>query len=173
MKVLCVAVLLLPSFVAFAQPSVYRAPKTVSRLPEPIRNVLEQQGCLIPVGILDHTNVIKGSFAKQGQIDWAVLCSISGKSHIQVFWGGSASCPSQTAPRSDAGDLYQDSNGKTEYYRGLGVVGKEYILSHHAAYDGPMPPSVTHEGINDMYLEKASIVYFCYQGSWQQLTGAD
>ncbi len=173
MKVLSMAVLLLTSTVALAQSSVYRAPRAVPSLPEAIRSVLEKQGCLIPFGILDHTNVVKGSFAKQGQTDWAVLCSISGQTHIQVFWGGPASCPNQIASRSDTGDLSQSSNGKTEYYRGLGVVGKEYILSHHAAYGGPTPPSITHDGINDMYLEKASVVHYCHQGKWQQLTGAD
>ena len=166
-------VLLLASAVTLAQSGVYRAPKVVPGLPEAVRNVLEKQGCLIPLGILDHTNVVKGSFAKQGQVDWAVLCSISGKSHIEVFWGGPASCPNQIASRSDEGDLSKISNGKTEYFRGLGVVGKQFILSHHATYGGTTPPPITHDGIDDRFLGKASVVHYCHEGKWQLLTGAD
>lgn len=173
MRVPGIVVLLFASSMAVAQSSVYRSPKSITGLPETIRIALEKQGCLIPLGVLDHTNVVKGSFAKQGQIDWAVLCSISGQSHIQVFWGSPVKCPNQIASRSDVGDISHASNGKTEYYRGLGVVGKEYILSHHAAYGGPTPPPITHDGINDIYLEKASVVYYCHEGKWQQLTGAD
>ena len=172
-KVLSVAVLLLVNAATLAQSGIYRAPNIVPGLPEEIRNALEKQGCQIPLGVIDHANVIKGSFAKQGQIDWAVLCSVSGQSHIQIFWGGPASCPNQIATHPDKNYLFRAPGGNEEYYRGLGVVGKEFILSHHGAYGGPTPPPITHDGIDDRYLEKASVVHYCHKGKWQQLTGAD
>lgn len=173
MKIRGATVLLLAASAALAQSGVYRAPKTVPGLPAAIRTALEKQGCLIPLGVIDHANIIKGSFAKQGQVDWAVLCSVSGQSRIQIFWGGPASCPDQIASHPDDNYLFRAPDGKAGYYRGLGVVGKDFIQGHHAAYGGPTPPPITHDGIDDRYLEKASVVHYCHDGKWLQLTGAD
>jgi hypothetical protein len=38
-------------------------------------------------------NVIKGEFARPGQTDWAVLCSVKGVPTILVFWDGSEKNP--------------------------------------------------------------------------------
>ena len=46
-------------------------------------------------------NVIKGEFAKPGQIDWAVLCSIGRVSSILVFWSGSETNPAEIEKTKD------------------------------------------------------------------------
>ena len=38
---------------------------------------------VLATGKLD--NVVRGEFAKRGQSDWAVLCSVNGVSSILVF----------------------------------------------------------------------------------------
>ena len=157
----------------FGQSAIYRAPATLTKLPTDVRIALEKQGCKIPHAVDGHDNAIKGSFAKQGQTDWAVLCSVAGNSHIQVIWGGPARCTDQVAARPDSYYLYSDSIRGEEYYRGLGVAGKKFIREAYEGYGGPKPPPITHDAIDDKYLEKASIVHYCYEGKWQQLTGAD
>jgi len=45
--------------------------------------------------------------------------------------------------------------------------------AHHELYGGPKPPPLHHDGINDMFVGKASVVWYRYQGRWLQRTGAD
>ena len=134
---------------------------------------LKKIDCLIPQGILDHTNAFEGEFAIKGQRDWTVLCSTKGKSHIHIFWGGPKRCPSAIAERLDEENLYEESSGSWEYDRGLGKVGEKFIMKHYETYGGPKPPPITHDAIDDGWLEKASVVHYCHQGKWLELTGAD
>ena len=85
---------------------VYIKPEQVKGLHSNIVIELKKLDCLIPQGIFDHTNAIEGEFAMKGQKDWAVLCSINGKSSIHIFWGGPKKCPSVIAERSDEEYLY-------------------------------------------------------------------
>jgi hypothetical protein len=152
---------------------VYTNPDQLRGVPTNIVIELKRLNCLIPQGILDHTNAIEGEFALKGQKDWAVLCSTNEKSHIHIFWGGPNKCPSAFAERSDKYYFYKQSNGDWEYYRGLGKVGKKFIVEHYKAYGGPKPPPITHDAIDDRWLEKGSVVHYCHQGEWVELTGAD
>jgi hypothetical protein len=152
---------------------VYINPDQLRGLPTNIVIELKKLNCLIPQGILDHTNAIEGEFALKGKKDWAVLCSTNGKSHIHIFWGGPKKCPGAIAERSDEDYLYKQSNADWEYYRGLGKVGEKFIIDHYEAYGGPKPPPITHDAIDDRWLEKASVVHYCHQGKWVELTGAD
>ena len=161
-----------PSYLEWKK-EVYTNPEQLKGLPSNIVTELKKMGCLIPQGILDHTNAIEGEFAIKGQKDWAVLCSIKGKSHIHIFWGGSIRCPSIIAERSDQENLYEQSRGVWEYDRGLGKVGEKFIMEHYEAYGGPKPPPITHDAIDDRWLEKASVVHYCHEGNWIKLTGAD
>ena len=49
---------------------------------------LQRRGCTIPQEHFtkEPHNVIRGEFAKPGQTDWAVLCSINRVSSILVYW---------------------------------------------------------------------------------------
>jgi hypothetical protein len=152
---------------------VYIKPEAIKGLPANIVAELKKLNCQIPQGILNHTNVIKGEFVVEGQKDWAVLCSTNGDTHIHIFWGGSNKCKSAIAEISDKNYLYKRPDGGWEYNRGIGKVGKKFIIEHYEAYGGPKPPPITHDAINDIWLEKASVVHYCHKGKWVQLTGAD
>jgi hypothetical protein len=52
-------------------------------------------------------------------------------------------------------------------------VGREYILKHYRAYGGPEPAAIDHQGINDSFVGKASVVRYFHAGKWLELTGAD
>lgn len=152
---------------------VYKKPDHLKGLPPNVVTELKRLNCMIPQGIIDHTNAIAGEFAIRGQKDWAVLCSINGKSHIHIFWGGPKKCSSVTGEESDDQYFYKESNGDWAYDRGIEIVGKKFIIEHYEAYGGPKPPPITHDAVDDMWLEKASVVHYCHKGKWIELTGAD
>jgi hypothetical protein len=137
---------------------------------------LQGRGCTVPQTYLSREphNVISGEFARKGQTDWAVLCSRGGKSSILVFWRGSTRSVSEVAKAPDRGFLQTTGEGGgVGFSRLIEAVGRDYILSHYKAYGGRRPPRVTHQGINDIYVEKASVVRYYHRGKWLELQGAD
>jgi hypothetical protein len=118
-------------------------------------------------------NVIKGEFSQPGQTDWAVLCSVNRVSSVLVFWNGSERNPAEIGKRKDVDGLQSWSGGRIVYSRAIEPVGRGYIHEHYKAYGGEKPPTIDHEGINDLFYGKASEVRYLYQGKWLHLTGAD
>jgi hypothetical protein len=149
-------------------------PSEFPELPKSLQVELQRRGCTIPqVPIKKRNNVIKGEFAKPGQTDWAVLCSIRRVSSLLVFWNGSGSDVSEIRKAPDIGYLQTAGGGKVEYSWGIDPVGEQYIVEHSERYPGPKPPPLDHEGINDAFVGKASVVHYFYKRNWLQLTGAD
>jgi hypothetical protein len=150
-------------------------PSEFTELPRTIRTELHRRGCLIPqpFGNGHRQNVIRGSFTQAGQVDWAILCSQRLSSTILIFRNGDSDVPAEFARRPDAGFLQVVQPNRIGFSRALGVASVEYIREHHARYGGPEPPALTHAGINDMFVEKASVVWYWHQGKWLQLTGAN
>ena len=70
-------------------------------------------------------NVIKGEFAKPGQHDWAVLCSVKGVSTILVFWNGSEKNPAEIAKMEDRIFLQGITADEIGYSRGHRRSGKK------------------------------------------------
>ncbi|MCZ6760793.1 MAG: hypothetical protein O7D29_10570, partial [Gemmatimonadetes bacterium] len=79
----------------------------------------------------------------------------------------------ELASRPDRGYLQSIGNGQIGFSRQLSTDGRELMLAHYRAYGGPKPPPIDHQGIDDSFLEKASIVLYFHEGKWLQLTGAD
>jgi len=118
-------------------------------------------------------NVIKGEFTRKGQVDWAVLCSRNGVSTILVFRNASGQDPSELARESDMDKLQGVAGHEIGYSRAISPVDRQFILDHYRTYGGPKPPTIDHQGINDAFVEKASVVHYFHAGKWLQLTGAD
>ncbi len=150
-------------------------PKAFSELPPDLVQELDRRGCTIPqVGSRRRGNVIKGEFARPGQTDWAVLCSIHGVSRILVFWNGSEKNPAAIGRSEDRSLLQGGTPAEGIFYsREVAPVGKSFIMEHYRAYGGPKPPPIDHQGINDAFVEKASSVWYFYRGKWLTLTGSD
>ncbi len=151
------------------------SPAAFPELPANLVQELQRRQCTIPQETYSkkRNNVIKGEFARPGQTDWAMLCSVKGVSTILVFWNESEENPASLAPLEDRGYVQFLGRGQWGYSRGIEAVGKDYIMRHHDAYGGPKPPPIDHLGINDVFIEKASVVWYFYQGQWLKLTGAD
>jgi hypothetical protein len=151
------------------------APSAFPELPANIRRELERRGCTIPQVRADEKpqNVIEGEFTRKGQTDWAVLCSVNRVSTILVFRNASDRNPLELAREADIDKLQAVGGNAIAYSRAISRVGQEYILSHHRAYGGPKPPTIDHQGIDDAFVGKASVVHYFHAGRWLKLTGAD
>ena len=152
------------------------SPRMFSELPTSVADELVKQGCTIPqpsAYIKGKTGVISGSFAKRGQKDYAVLCSKNGVSHIQVIWGGPIQCKSELEPLNDRIFLQTGSGGRINYSRAIGKVSQKTIASQHYEQGDTIPPDTSHDGIENAFVEKASTIFYCANGKWFDLAGAD
>ena len=150
-------------------------PSAFPELPVMVRRFLEQRECEIPQSFPDKTphNVIRGRFTSANQMDIAVLCSKARVSTVLVFRGGTTSAVAELAQPDEGFLQVVDAGGVVGYSRALGVATPSYIREHHAAYGGPKPPPLDHDGINDIFVEKASVVWYWYRGRGLPLQGAD
>ena len=150
-------------------------PREFPELPGTVTLELERRGCRVPQEAFTKTphNVVRGEFVKPGQTDWAVLCSRGGASTILVFWNGSGTAPAEIAKAEDRNYLQGITPSQIGFSRGIRAVGREFIMRHYQAYGGPAPPTVEHQGIDDAFIEKASVTHYFHNGKWLQLTGAD
>ncbi len=151
-------------------------PSAFPGLPQGIATALRSRGCTVPQPSADGAPIsaIRGEFFAIGQDAWAVLGSAGG-SQLD-------SCIPRSF-RSQAGGTCQGRRqelsarnwgpGKIVYSREIDAVGQKYILDHYRAYGGPEPPPIDHQGIDDIFVGKASVTFYWYNGTWRQLQGAD
>jgi hypothetical protein len=145
------------------------------QLPRALAGVLKVRGCSIPQPDKKGPgrNVVRGEFFRKGEPRWAVLCSAAGKSSILVFRNAGDGAPHQIAESADSAYLVDTGDGWTSYSREIRAVNRNFIVGHYRAYGGPEPPPITHHGVDDAFLEKASITWYFHEGKWMQLQGSD
>lgn len=150
------------------------SPDRFANLPSAIVDTLESLGCAVPqtFGNPEPDNVIKGRFVSTANADWAVLCAHDRGSVILVFPNGSADSMVELEPSPDVQWL-QESGGRMEFSRAIAVADPQYIVEHYKAFGGPEPPPLDHDGINDIFVGKGSVVFYWHDGRWLQLQGAD
>ena len=150
------------------------APAMFASLPLEIRRDLENRGCTIPQAFTANRpgNVISGRFTSATRTDWAVLCSINRASAILVFRGGSVSSVAQLAHFPDSTFLQVvGPNDAIGYSRAIVAATAGYIREHNQS--NPELPRLDHDGINDLFVEKGSSVWYWDGGRWLELSGAD
>lgn len=145
-------------------------------LPSYVRTALERRGCTIPqpfnAGNVKK-NVIKGRFQSRRETDWAVLCSHKRRSSILVFHGGSSGQIDEFAEMPDADYLQVVSGGRQiGYSRQLAVATPSAIRRHLARVRKTMR-NIDHDGIENIFVEKGSMIWLRVDGNWKQLTRAD
>jgi hypothetical protein len=90
-----------------------------------------------------------------------------------VFRNNYDGSPDEIAGSPDSRFLIDTWQGETVYSIEISTVNQRLILGHYRAYGGPKPPPIDHNGIDDAFLEKASITWYWREGKWVQLQGAD
>jgi hypothetical protein len=152
------------------------SPSVFPTLPPSVRTDLDRRGCAIPQWYGDTVphNIIQGHFRESNSIDWAVLCSVDRVSTVLVYWAGRADSVAELARGADKGYLQGIGGGRTGFSRVIAPVDGGLIRKHYEWYGGPdLPPTIDHDGINDAFAEKASSVWYWYEGKWLRLQGAD
>lgn len=149
--------------------------ETYPHLPPRVVGVLQSHRCTIPQPNQKGTarNIVRGEFFRKGQEGWAALCSTGGKSSILVFRDNYDTSPDEIADSMDTRFIIDTWDGKKLYSREISTVDEKFILRRYRTHGGPKPPPLDHDGIDDAFLEKASIVWYCHNGKWVQLQGAD
>src|SRR5262245_3558757 len=166
-------------------PTKLLSPAAFPQLPKNIVRDLQARRCKIPqinsprpgnYWKPGRHNVIRGRFSKSDQYDWAIFCLRNGTSSIVVYWGGSTTSVAEIEKRPDV--IWSHFKGGVgDYGRAIFRAEKKTILSYHKEYhqpglDPPLPP-ISHDGIEDAYLEKASTIHYYYRRKWLGLHGAD
>ena len=152
------------------------SPDDFPQLPGAVGDALKERSCAVPQSFYPERphNVVSGAFARAGQRDWAVLCSVDGRSSILIFWAdGVTPTPAELAPADDATFLQGIGNDQIGYSRVIDRADTAWIREHAEAYDGPLPKRLDHDGINDAFVEKGSHVLYYEDGAWQGLAGSD
>ena len=144
-------------------------------LPEAVASVLGSKGCTVPQPYPEGAprNVIRGEFYAVGESGWAVLCSVNNSTEYLVFRNDRDTNPESLGLGDDRGNLVFLEDGQVVYSSEITTVDRNFILRHYRAYGGPEPPPIDHNGIDSAFLEKASLVFYHYQGEWLHLQGAD
>jgi hypothetical protein len=151
-------------------------PEAFPNLPASVTAELRKRGCTVPQPTSftsTKANVISGSFASPGQIDYAALCSRNGSSHIFVVWGGPTRCPPVLQNADDRSYLQVFDPPKIGYSRFIAPATQRAIAYYRANVGGPKPPDTRHTGIEDIFAEKASAIFYCARGRWKRLQGMD
>lgn len=153
--------------------------KQFSKIPEKVKKASIAKNCLVPQSFLSTKphNVVQGHFANSKSQDWAILCSKKGKSSIYIVWEKEKACPSEIATTEDSNYVQhineQGQKNILAFSRYLSAASKATILKHQKEYGGLLPKSLDHQGIDDSFVEKGSLTYYCEKGKWLTLTGAD
>jgi hypothetical protein len=150
-------------------------PERFPSLPSRLRRELKRRGCTVPqtfTGGPPH-GVLSGRFRSAKDVDWAVLCSRNRSSSILVFWGGSIDAVQELSPEPDAQYLQVIGPGAIGFSRSIGVAAPSSIRRQHQRFGGPTPPPRDHDGIEDVFVEKGSVVLYWHEGRWLKLTGSD
>ena len=108
-------------------------PSAFMQLPKNLIAELQRRGCTIPqVPMIEGLqNVIKGEFAKPGQTDWAVLCSVGRVSSLLVFWNGSQTNVAEVEKAKDFDRLQGWGGDKIVYDWAISPVGKDFIMDRY------------------------------------------
>lgn len=151
------------------------SPTEFPELPAALSKTLIERECLIPQAgpTWPFGNAIRGDFFVAGQESWAVICSRNRKAQILAFRSASDQQPEIVDEFDDPVCMGEESNCGMLYGKNINAVGRDYILTHHEAFGGPVPPPIDHQGIDVGIWEKASSVRYFHEGQWLTLTGAD
>ena len=90
-----------------------------------------------------------------------------------VVRGEFAADVAELAKSADRNFLQGITSTELGYSRGIGPVGRDVVLRRSSALGGPAPALIDHQGIDDAFMEKASMTHYFHEGKWLQLPGAD
>jgi len=149
------------------------APGAFAQAPGAVRDELVRRGCLIPQTFRAQQaeNVISGKFRNGSNGDWAALCSKAGSSSVLVFWNGSAQGVQELSAQKDTDYVQALTSGVVYgYSRRITAASPERIRK--AKQNRRLEP-FDHDGIDDAFVEKGSVIHYFREGHWEELQGGE
>lgn len=102
-----------------------------------------------------------------------MLCSTSNSTALLAFRNDRDTNPDIVTTSEDRSYIQGLDGGNIGYSREITAARRDFIKRRYRAYGGPEPPPIDHYGIDDAFLEKASITWYFHLGTWLRLQGAD
>lgn len=151
-------------------------PSALQSMTSVVRAELARRGCTIPQTWSNPSphNVISGRFLGRDDVDVAVLCSVKGVSRILVFPGGTTTGVMELSEAPDDGFMQVVSAERgMGYSRAIQAAPVNRISSFLKRAPSIALFSPQHEGIEDVFVEKASTVWYWRGGKWLAIPGMD
>src|SRR5687767_3020949 len=144
-------------------------------LPPTVARVLSARNCTVPQPwpAASPRNVVRGEFFAKGEAGWAVLCSVNNSTALLAFRHDRDTNPETVNTSEDLHYLQGIGGDMIGYSREIMAAGGDLIMRRYRAYGGPAPPLIDHQGIDDAFLEKASVTWYFHNGRWLRPQGAD
>jgi len=162
--------------------TVRLSPDEFPYLPDEIKEYLKDRDYTIPQSwakSMPH-NVISGEFKKNGQVDYAVLASKNRVSSIIIFWNSSTAEISKIAEFPDKTHLQYLHDEEQWFSRYISTAPAQSVRYYYerAVQDesyGEVESGIdiTHDGIEDVFLSKASVIFYMVSGNWMRMIAAD
>jgi hypothetical protein len=152
------------------------SPTEFPDLPVPVRAALENRGCTIPQPYdnpVPKKNVITGQFHTAGQTDWAVLCSHEGHSTILVFSAENYEHIDEIAEEPDLQYQQVLSDGRTIGYSRLLTAARPNAIRRVTHPRPGIQIAINHDGIENTFLEKGSVFWYCANQRWMKVSTTD
>lgn len=129
------------------------------------------RGCRVPQAWDTSTphNVITGSFAQPGQIDWAIVCTEGGRSAIRVVWGGRKRCPQETELASNANLVKTLTPDQVGYLQRIEVADTPAVSLVNKRYGQLIPLPILAQGIRQTLVGQTQNIHYCHEGKWYRL----
>jgi hypothetical protein len=137
-------------------------------LPEAVQLVLNRRGCLIPQSYEARKpeNVVQASLKGPGSSDWAVLCSVDGKSSLLVFLSSAPSEPVTLASALETERLQQrDSTGALGFNWVIDSASPAQVRQAQAGMN-PRPPLLDHDALADAAVDRRTVYRYYAHGAW-------
>ena len=140
-------------------------------LPNPVQEILNQRGCLIPQTYEAHQpeNVIRARFERPGSLDWAVLCSAQGTVSLLVFFSSNPDQPFVLASAPETQRLQaHGSSGILGFNWGIDPATPNQV---HQAQAGltHQAPWVDHDALADSVVDHRANYHFYEKNAWTLL----
>jgi hypothetical protein len=119
-------------------------------------------------------NVAGGEFLVAGSRSWVVLCSVEGVSSILVF-DHDGRLAAELATAADRNFLQGMGSDGIAFSRLVTAASPAQILRHYEQAEEPLEalPEITHDGLDDAFMGKASTILYFTGSQWITLPGAD
>ena len=153
--------------------TVRLVPQAFPELPDPIIRDLQNRRCSIPQPWESSrpSNVVSGEFKNPGQTDWAILCSVKGKSVILVYWSGSVDQVAEIpgTHSSDRKWIKGVAENKVGFSRLLTLTEDGFLYDHDEYYPQAAINYVHSNGIVGDYSSQRPTVHYWHENQWMTM----